>query len=268
MMPCFHIPLIITITLFGGNQEPKSNNLDAVLWVKTSGEYAISMRQVYLSAREKLDGALADPQWTAALEQTKPYAQLPPAIVFDVDETLLSNMPFQERFIKKGGPFSPAMWDTWVSEAQAEALPGALAFVRYAQERGVTILYITNRTCEPRQGSEEPCPQKQDTLANLKKRGFPVTPERLALKKEKPDWGSEKTSRRAHFAKNYRIVMFMGDDMGDFVSGAKGQGVTPKMRRDLAEKHKDYWGNKWFLLPNPMYGSWDRAIADKWEALD
>jgi predicted secreted acid phosphatase len=76
---------------------------------------------------------------------------------------------------------------------------------------------------------------------------------------EKPDWGSDKSSRRAAIAKTHRILLLIGDDLGDFVSGAKD---TPKNRVQLVQNHGSFWGTRWFLLPNPMYGSWDYSLYD------
>jgi predicted secreted acid phosphatase len=26
--------------------------------------------------------------------------------------------------------------------------------------------------------------------------------------------------------------------------------------------YKDWWGRKWYILPNPVYGSWRRVLAE------
>jgi acid phosphatase len=68
------------------------DNLNAVLWVQTSVEYRANSLQAYALAGRLLDDALADPRWTAALEQTGgDYRDLPPAVIVDVDETVLDN---------------------------------------------------------------------------------------------------------------------------------------------------------------------------------
>src|SRR5690242_6899130 len=70
-------------------------NLNAVVWTQTAAEYRAVAKQAYRLARLQLDAALADPTWTAATEQTNVSPTLPPAIVLDLDETVLDNSAFQ-----------------------------------------------------------------------------------------------------------------------------------------------------------------------------
>jgi acid phosphatase len=75
------------------------------------------------------------------------------------------------------------------------------------------------------------------------------------LKGEQEGWTSEKKSRREEVAKKYRIVMLFGDDLGDFLADVKTN-ITPQDRDRLVSENKVNWGRKWFMLPNPTYGSW------------
>jgi acid phosphatase len=115
----------------------------------------------------------------------------------------------------------------------------------------------------PQRGQSITCPQEIDTIKNLEDIGFPQLDDKdlILLKNEKPDWGSEKKSRREEIAKSFRILMLIGDDLGDFLPDVK-KNITPDERFKLFEQHHDKWGNKWFMLPNPAYGSWDRVISD------
>jgi predicted secreted acid phosphatase len=67
---------------------------------------------------------------------------------------------------------------------------------------------------------------------------------------------SDKTSRRQYASDRYRVLLMVGDDLGDFIS-AKG---TPEERVATAGKYDQFWGERWVVLPNPTYGSWERAI--------
>jgi acid phosphatase len=58
-------------------------------------------------------------------------------------------------------------------------------------------------------------------------------------------------------AKTHRILLLVGDDMNDFVSTAT---LTPEQRVTLARTHAVRWGQRWVLIPNPLYGSWERAL--------
>lgn len=226
------------------------------LWVQTAAEYQVSSEQVYKSAREQLDQALADTQWTAAVEQKTVNPSAPPAIILDVDETVLDNSPFQAKLLIDDATYTPELWGQWVQKKSAIPVPGAVDFLTYAKEKGVTIFYVTNR-----EKSEE-----EATRDNLTTKGFPLdtATDVLLTQDEKPDWTSDKTSRRAAIAQNYRILLLFGDDLNDFVAGAKkkpnGDLVKPEERVALAERYQENWGSKWFMLPNPQYGSWERAL--------
>ena len=71
-----------------------------------------------------LDDALVDPGWTAALEQTGDFAELPPAIILDIDETVLDNSFFEARLTIDGEAYSDELWDAWVLERAAKPIPG------------------------------------------------------------------------------------------------------------------------------------------------
>lgn len=221
----------------------------ATLWVQNAAEYDALTRQVYNAASSRLTRALEDSYWTAATEQEDPYFGLPPAVILDVDETVLDNAPFQARMIKQNSSFNPTAWSGWVQEAKADPVPGALDFTNYAERKGVTVFYVTNRD-----SAEEAATRK-----NLREKGFPLA-ERVDViltRKERENWTSDKTSRRKFLAKNYRILMLIGDDLNDFVSA---KGIPMEQRDELVRKHTSKWNNKWFILPNPVYGSWEQAL--------
>ena len=73
-----------------------------------------------------------------------------------------------------------------------------------------------------------------------------------------PDWGIDKSSRRDFIAQSYPVLMLFGDDLGDFISENRG---STQMRIKEALKH-DLWVTKWFMLPNPMHGSWESSLYD------
>ena len=227
--------------------------LRAVLWIQTSAEYRACAEQAYRAAKEKLDLALKIQDWTAAPEQLKDYRGLPPAVILDVDRTVLDNSAFQGQLVKEGSAFTRDLWEQWVSMAKASPVPGALKFVKYAESKKVEIFYVTNRTAN----------LEQATRNNLEKLGFPTKsePDTVLMRKEK-GWDSDKSSRRSHVAKEYRILLLLGDDFNDFVSGVGGSGVTLEDRTRLVDQYKSYWGEKWIILPNPIYGSWEAALYE------
>ena len=225
-------------------------NLNAVLWMQTAVEYEASARQAYRLAQLQLDAALADPAWTAAIEQKGDASKLPPAVILDIDETVLDNSYYQARMIRDRTAYATATWDPWVEEARATAIPGAREFTQYAAQQGVTVFYVTNRTAN----------LEAATRRNLAAEQFPLatTTDTVLARGERPEWSSSaKGERRAHVALAYRILMLVGDDLGDFVVEASG---TPQERRARTEPYDGWWGRRWIMLPNPTYGSWERAV--------
>ncbi len=231
-----------------------NDNLNAVLWVQRSQEYRASALQTWRLAGEQLDRALADASWTALLPAEggdHQPATLKPAVVVDVDETVLDNSPYQARLVRDGGSYNDASWAAWVEEQKAEAVPGAVAFAQLAAAKGVTVIYLSNRTVA----------MKDATLANLRKVGFPVADDSvyLGLGTQVPGCqqvGSEKGCRRQLVAQQYRVLMQVGDQFTDFL---QVEDNTLAARDALLAQYQDWIGSRWWMLPNPTYGGWEGA---------
>jgi acid phosphatase len=224
----------------------------ATLWMQNAAEYKAITTMVYQSAGSELNTALNVRSWTASLEQENAlYKDLPPAVILDVDETVLDNAPFQARLIKQNKSYTPERWNDWVREEKADAIAGALAFTKEAVNKGITVFYLTNRDASV----------EEATYDNLEKLGFPLKEniDVLLTKNERPDWTSAKDNRRQYLAKNYRILMLFGDNLNDFLPA---DDITNEQRKQLFEKHRQRFGTQWFVLPNPVYGSWEEALYD------
>lgn len=245
--------VVVLLTLLWGctkNENPHEVLL-GTLWMQTSAEYQMITKQAYELAKIKLMDGLANSDWTAALEQTSNYAQLPPAIILDLDETVLNNSAYQARLVKENKSYDEGSWNQWVREEKATLVPGALDFVKFALAQNVSVFYATNRTHDV----------EEATRNNLVKLGFLLNDQQdwILTKNEKENWGSDKTTRRNFLAESHRIILLFGDDLNDFVSGAK---VSLETRVELANKYKNYWGEKWITIPNPLYGSWEAALYE------
>jgi acid phosphatase len=170
-------------------------------------------------------------------------------VILDVDETVLDNSPYQARLLVSGESYSSDTWARWVEEAAADPVPGALDFTRRADRLGIAVFYVTNRRA----------PLEVATRANLEDLGFPVRDDYdvLLLRGEKPEWSGAKSSRRRAVATTHRVLMLVGDDLNDFVDA---DGLTVAERDSLALLHGAFWGERWRVLPNPTYGSWERAL--------
>jgi len=228
---------------------PASDLLNAVLWMQRSVEFKASALTAFALARIRLDQALADSSWTGApREQTGAYQSLPPAVILDVDETILDNSGYQAWMALRGTSFDPKTWNVYVNTVTSLAIPGALEFVRYADAKGVKVFYVSNRTAE-----EEPATRK-----NLEKLGFPMGGgvDTMLMTRKQPEWGSAKGTRRAFVAKSYRVLLNVGDNLGDFVDEYRG---TEAERMKVLEQHRERWGREWIVIANPAYGSFESA---------
>jgi 5'-nucleotidase (lipoprotein e(P4) family) len=233
---------------------PAHDNLNAVSWVQTSVEYKALSEQTYRAAADHLDAALKQKNWDALApeERGNAAAGLKPAVIMDVDETVLDNSPYQARLVRDGKEYDEVSWDAWVAEKKARPLPGVVDFAKAASARGVTILYLSNRAVH----------LQAATLANLREAGLPVADDSVFLGlgtfvKDCEQNGSEKNCRRRLAGQQYRVLMQFGDQIGDFVQVLAN---TRKDRDALYAEYRDWFGERWWMLPNPTYGSWEPAL--------
>ncbi|WP_129137009.1 5'-nucleotidase, lipoprotein e(P4) family [Luteimonas sp. YGD11-2] len=238
------------------------DNLNAVLWVQRSVEYRATALSLFRAAADHLDAAIAEKNWDALVpdERDNPdaWAELPPAVIMDIDETVLDNSPYQARLVRDGAEYDEATWAAWVAEKKAEPVPGVVDFARAASDKGVTILYLSNRAQH----------LNEATLANLRAVGLPVKDDSVFLGLGThvdgcEQHGSEKLCRRRLAGRDYRVIMQFGDQLGDFVQVIAN---TDEARNGLLEEYGDWFGERWWMLPNPTYGGWEPALFNNaWE---
>lgn len=238
-----------------------NDNLNAVAWSQTAIEHDLIYLQTYRDAQARLLAALRDRHWDALgkSDRTTPLRGLKPAVILDIDETVLDNSPFAARMVQGGHEYNEADWAAWCREESARALPGAVEFTRFAAKHGVEVIYISNRAKD----------LDQATLANLRKAGFPVSGPQSFLGLGTvvagcEQAGSEKGCRRQLVAQHYRVLMQFGDQIGDFVDVLAN---TADGRRQAIADYLPWIGTRWFVLPNPTYGSWEPALFNNdWSA--
>jgi 5'-nucleotidase (lipoprotein e(P4) family) len=224
------------------NQEIKQNNdrlLVAVAWYQHSAEMAALYYQGFNIARERLD------------ETLKNYKKgKPPVVVVDVDETMLNNSPFETSLLTNEDSLSG--WYNWTSKASAKPLPGALEFAKYAESKKVEIFYITNRDDN----------ERASTIKNLASAGFPFADEVHLLTKSDLSYAagntSSKAGRRARVAENHEIILLIGDNLNDF--DEKFEDRSRNNGRDSVLKYSSEFGKKFIVLPNPIYGAWEKPL--------
>jgi len=234
-----------------------------IAWVNSAAEYEALTLQVYQNAGRHIDELIADKDASALPGQTG-MADLPTAIILDVDETSVSNVEFQ---LQLDGSFSHEAFDFWQQNNPARRIAGAPEFIQAARDKGVTIFFITNRPCEERDFAPGPCPQEAITLKDLAEAGIETDTDHLMLVGEKPGWNREKRFRQELIGTEYRVIMLVGDDLGDFLPCTRAIPVAPcraataQDRKRMILQHSEYWGILWHILPNPMHGSWTRFVS-------
>ncbi len=213
--------------------------INATLWMQHSAEYRACCLQTYKNAKIALAENLKNKQ-----------SDKPAAVVLDIDETVLENHYYEAYMAIEGVSFSDSTWAIWTAKADATEVPGAIDFLKYAQSVGVKIFYISNRIPA----------ELEPTMANMQKLNFPEVPaENFLLKTE----SSCKKERRDIVSEKYEIIMFVGDNMGDFAENFDERKTNGDM---LAETDEiiNFLGTKYIVLPNPTYGTWEKPIlADK-----
>jgi acid phosphatase len=246
----------------GTPSEPDPGRDGGLLWVKHSAEYRAITEQVYADATSDLPGFIEDTAWSVVPGQDG-AAHLPVAVILDVDETVVSNIDFQLTFER---PFENWKLDEWTRNSVATPIHGVKAFVESARAAGVTVFFVTNRPCEPTAGVDEPCPQKRTTIEDIAEVGITTDADHVLLSEER-GWNREKSTRRNYVAQTHRVVMLIGDDLGDFLPCVRKKPYAPCTtsasaadRMKMVEDNRHLWGNGWYILPNPMHGSWTPAL--------
>ena len=215
-----------------------------LLWMRTSAEYRALAYQGYNVAMNAVKMAVTDPS-----HQRKPLA-----IVLDADETVVDNTKLMgESIVNGNGRFDAPWWRQAVHQGKSQAMPGAVEFLNEVHKQGVEIFYVSNRYA----------PVNLDvTIQNFKGLGFPSVDKDHVLLFEKD---SDKQPRFDMIAKKYYVVVYMGDNAGDFPIGTKGK--TLAERNAIIDNHKEDFGTTFVVFPNPAYGSWVSALAKGYQNL-
>ena len=224
-----------SFVFFTGHPKTESH-IDAVLWFQTAGERHALSYQAFNLAKLRLDQDLNNEK-----ENKKR------AIVIDVDETVLDNSPYEAKAALIGQSY-PTGWSEWVNMASAQAIPGALDFLKYAYEKDVSVFYVTNRKIS---GQEA-------TLKNLKNLGFPVTKDSVLFRTDT----RSKVSRRNQILQNHRIVLLIGDNLADFDEVFEMTSNSSHARNQAVYDLRHDFGQRFIVLPNPIYGDWLGSVYE------
>lgn len=210
----------------------------AVAWKQTAAEYRALCYQGYNIARMHVDAALAN---------RAPGAK-PPAVITDVDDTVLGAPKYWGRLVADGMDFfDDPVWDEGVADNMFTPMPGALEFLNYCRDRGVEVFYVTSRD----QGENT----YELAAMNLRSAGFPfVDGKHLTVQRET----SNKETAQRKIMEEYDVIVMLGDNLNDFQRKYYVKDVDERFR--LMEEDKACYGTKFIVFPNPTDGHWMNAI--------
>jgi predicted secreted acid phosphatase len=182
-----------------------------------------AIKEYHASGQFDEDFAARVDTWTKHFDTIDPhgaeFAGVNATVVFDVDETLLSNFP-EERTVNFG--YVKPYADAWIKSGNATAFPQTLGFFRYLKRRGFSIIIMTGR----------PHTQQAATAANLAKQGMhqdPVSGYDFLVTRDvhelEPMTALQYKSHRRYVFETelgYRIVGCCGDQISDCAGGYAG----------------------------------------------
>lgn len=240
-------------TASAGTPFPMQMRVGGNLYLQTSAEYQAACLQVYRCAEYRL----------RELAESDSFREQRPAVVMDLDETVFDNSSFQTYLYRTGQEYTDELWANYERNFARDVtlIPGAKRFIEEATALGVSIVFLSNRTEDSRTAT-------LSALERLDVAGSNVG-DRLILKAGGAS--SDKSSRRDRVAAQYNVVLLVGDNLRDFAEVF----VAPKIpdrptpqdvlaaitaRKAEVERAAVHWGTNWFILPNPVYGEWDKLI--------
>lgn len=238
MKPQFLLSILVLFSLTSCAQNQFYNERTymeaSTLWVQNAAEYKALCLQAYNAASSQLKNS------------TRKSSDQKQAVILDLDETVLDNSPYQARGIIEGRGYDESSWADWVKLAEAQAIPGAVDFLNLAHSKGIEVFYITNRRSK----------HLDATYQNLVELGIPVKRENLLMRTTT----SNKTQRRQQVLDKHQVLLYVGDVMADF--GERFEDLSLNERHVLTERFSREFGRKFIVLPNPMYGDWERAFYE------
>ncbi len=237
---------------------------DPMRWTYGSGEAAGASIQAWR--------ALAD--YAIAAAARKPAASVPmglpgaaggvgtvaclgkkPAVVLDVDETVILNLGY-EYWLSLGNAGGGTSFAEWMDKGApyTAPVPGAVTGIRRLRAAGIAVLYNTNRPASGAAGTI-----RAIEAAGL---GRAVHGEDLFLVGD-DTLGSNKDGRRAIIAGRFCVVALGGDNLGDFAQALNDPALSVQQRRERSARGElaALWGNGWFMIPNAAYGFWQKGTV-------
>ena len=201
-----------------------------IKYVRDSLEYKWLTQQVYRQATESVVERAGElpkkARWT---------------VVIDIDDTTLDTSAYWMELATYDRVFDWPSWNAWCERRDAPPVPGVVGFVEAVREAGGQVAWISNRHEVSR----------QSTIDNLAAHGLWSKADRMCLLTD--DEAYTKIVRRAQLRdgtgpcgdKPVEVLAYLGDTWKDLPTEEEG---GPRL---------EHLGVRDFVLPNPMYGSWE-----------
>jgi predicted secreted acid phosphatase/endonuclease/exonuclease/phosphatase family metal-dependent hydrolase len=263
--PADHCPIAVDINFDTGLSR-------GYRWIDVSAEFEALARKTYAEAGAQL----------AEIVKNRDPKAKPWIVVLDVDETVLSNLGFERESQLGFEDYSDKRWAKWVTKEKATFIPGASEFLQRIVGLGGKIALVTDRPADLNEKTRE----NLETLAKKTPLESDLGPDKLCVlgieeasdtrarnpdEWEKYGYKNNKDRRRRllqegqaaacisaasamgppnPWAQSQDIVLAVGDNVQDY---------DHFTQRDLlrnSEPLTQVLGKTFFLLPNPLYGSW------------
>lgn len=202
-------------------------------WFRSSAEYRGIALEVYRTAAYRLPDlvrGLGVGTW---------------AVILDADETVLDNSLHERRLADRNEGFTEVAWSRWVRERAATAVPGAVDFTRKVHTLGGRVAIVTNR-------ADSLCAPTRDNLHSVGIEADIVLCQPGAESDKNPRFQRIQHGTAVAGVPPLSVVEWLGDNIQDF----------PNLTQAIRDRPGSYadFGARYFLLPNPMYGSWTRNV--------
>jgi 5'-nucleotidase (lipoprotein e(P4) family) len=204
----------------------------SIRWTRASAEHRALYLEIYGNAAARIERVLVargNEGW---------------GVIMDADETLIDNSLYEQELAQTGQSYTDSSWASWVKREAAPALPGAAAFTRRMHELGGRVVVVTGR-------ADAFCPE---TRANLRRVGI-VFDEVLcqvgSSSDKNPRFDAVIAGRAPSVLPALDVLMWVGDNIQDFPHLSQAVRLEPDSAFSL-------FGSKFIVLPNPLYGSWEK----------
>jgi 5'-nucleotidase (lipoprotein e(P4) family) len=201
-------------------------------WTRASAEHRALYLQIYGNATREIERAAAG------------RAAGTWGVIMDADETVIDNSLYEQELALAGRSYTDSSWAAWVRREAAPALPGAAAFTRRVHELGGRVAIVTGR-------ADGFCPE---TRANLLRVGIAFDEVLCQVGSncdKNPRFDAIQAGRAPSVLPPMDVLMWIGDNIQDFPH------LSQAIRLDADSAFKAF-GSSFIVLPDPLYGSWEK----------